>query len=149
MWHVSSRSGVATLRTATHLLLTYLLTFTTIAGIPSFPIVRFREAHTPPAPLHPLRLRTSATRWDIYCNRRHIFVPYTHALAPRLQPTRPRYDTVSIYKRLIHDHAHRRSFRGRGGLSPKPDLVPIWSPATKHTWAIENASSDYIFGSSM
>ena len=26
MWHVSSRSGVATLRTATHLLLTYLLT---------------------------------------------------------------------------------------------------------------------------
>ena len=25
MWHVSSRSGVATLRTATHLLLTYLL----------------------------------------------------------------------------------------------------------------------------
>ena len=27
MWHVSSRSGVATLRTAIHLLLTYLLTF--------------------------------------------------------------------------------------------------------------------------
>ena len=27
MWHVSSRSGVATLRTATHLLLTYLLTY--------------------------------------------------------------------------------------------------------------------------
>ena len=26
MWHVSSRSGVATLRTAMHLLLTYLLT---------------------------------------------------------------------------------------------------------------------------
>ena len=26
MWHVSSRSGVATLRTAVHLLLTYLLT---------------------------------------------------------------------------------------------------------------------------
>ena len=26
MWHVSSRSGVATLRTAIHLLLTYLLT---------------------------------------------------------------------------------------------------------------------------
>ena len=25
MWHVSSRSGVATLRTAIHLLLTYLL----------------------------------------------------------------------------------------------------------------------------
>ena len=25
MWHVSSRSGVATLRTAVHLLLTYLL----------------------------------------------------------------------------------------------------------------------------
>ena len=28
MWHVSSRSGVATLRTAIHLLLTYLLTYT-------------------------------------------------------------------------------------------------------------------------
>ena len=28
MWHVSSRSGVATLRTAIHLLLTYLLTVT-------------------------------------------------------------------------------------------------------------------------
>ena len=27
MWHVSSRSGVTTLRTATHLLLTYLLTY--------------------------------------------------------------------------------------------------------------------------
>ena len=27
MWHVSSRSGMATLRTATHLLLTYLLTY--------------------------------------------------------------------------------------------------------------------------
>jgi len=27
MWHVSSRSGVATLRTAVHLLLTYLLTY--------------------------------------------------------------------------------------------------------------------------
>ena len=27
MWHVSSRSGVATLRTAIHLLVTYLLTY--------------------------------------------------------------------------------------------------------------------------
>ena len=27
MWHVSSRSGVATLRTVIHLLLTYLLTY--------------------------------------------------------------------------------------------------------------------------
>jgi len=27
MWHVSSRSGLATLRTAIHLLLTYLLTY--------------------------------------------------------------------------------------------------------------------------
>jgi len=27
MWHVSSRSGVVTLRTAIHLLLTYLLTY--------------------------------------------------------------------------------------------------------------------------
>jgi len=27
MWHVSSRSGVATLRTAIHLLLTYLITY--------------------------------------------------------------------------------------------------------------------------
>ena len=30
MWHVSSRSGVATLRTAIHLLLTYLLTYVTL-----------------------------------------------------------------------------------------------------------------------
>jgi len=29
IWHVSSRSGVATLRTAIHLLLTYLLTYYT------------------------------------------------------------------------------------------------------------------------
>ena len=38
MWHVSSRSGVATLRTAIHLLLTYLLTGLTYrlrVGIPS------------------------------------------------------------------------------------------------------------------
>jgi len=34
MWHVSSRSGVATLRTAIHLLLTYLLTSRT--SLPSF-----------------------------------------------------------------------------------------------------------------
>ena len=32
MCHVSSRSGVATLRTAIHLLLTYLLTFSNSAG---------------------------------------------------------------------------------------------------------------------
>ena len=34
-WHVSSRSGVATLRNAIHLLLTYLLTVTTLpaAGV--------------------------------------------------------------------------------------------------------------------
>jgi len=30
-WHVSSRSGVATLRTAIHLLLTYLLTYRSLA----------------------------------------------------------------------------------------------------------------------
>jgi len=41
MWHVSSRSGVATLRTAIHLLLTYLLTYlftytaVSIGGFPS------------------------------------------------------------------------------------------------------------------
>ena len=33
MWHVSSRSGVATLRTAIHLLLTYLLTYPCIWAI--------------------------------------------------------------------------------------------------------------------
>ena len=32
MWHVSSRSGVATLRTAIHFLLTYLLTYCWIGG---------------------------------------------------------------------------------------------------------------------
>jgi len=30
MWHVSSRSGVATVRTAIHLLLTYLLTYSSL-----------------------------------------------------------------------------------------------------------------------
>jgi len=30
MWHVTSRSGVATLRTAIHLLLTYLLTYLSV-----------------------------------------------------------------------------------------------------------------------
>jgi len=34
MWRVSSRSGVATLRTAVHLLLTYLLTLVTLAPQP-------------------------------------------------------------------------------------------------------------------
>ena len=33
MWHVSSRSGVATLRTAIHLLLTYLLTIVSARGL--------------------------------------------------------------------------------------------------------------------
>jgi len=33
MWHVSSRSGVATLRTAIHLLLTYLLTYLLCARV--------------------------------------------------------------------------------------------------------------------
>ena len=33
MWHVSYRSGVATLRTAIHLLLTYLLTSTTTTTV--------------------------------------------------------------------------------------------------------------------
>jgi len=33
MWHVSSRSGVATLRTAIHLLLTYLLTLTSLHSL--------------------------------------------------------------------------------------------------------------------
>ena len=32
MWHVSYRSGVATLRTAIHLLLTYLLTYLRYMG---------------------------------------------------------------------------------------------------------------------
>ena len=35
MWHVSSRSGVATLRTAIHLLLTHLLTYHEVSGTPS------------------------------------------------------------------------------------------------------------------
>jgi len=35
MWHVSSRGGVATLRTAIHLLLTYLLTVSLVARRPS------------------------------------------------------------------------------------------------------------------
>jgi len=34
MWHVSSRSGVATLRTAIHLLLTYLLLITYLLTLP-------------------------------------------------------------------------------------------------------------------
>jgi len=33
MWHVSSRSGVATLRTAIHLLLTYLLTYLLLSAV--------------------------------------------------------------------------------------------------------------------
>ena len=33
MWYVSSRSGVATLRTAIHLLPTYLLTYYTLDGL--------------------------------------------------------------------------------------------------------------------
>ena len=35
MWHVSSRSGVATLRTAIHLLLTYLLTKASVSAMDS------------------------------------------------------------------------------------------------------------------
>ena len=50
MWHVSSRSGVATLRTAIHLLLTYLLTYyplVIVSGTPAvnanFPTSRMEE----------------------------------------------------------------------------------------------------------
>jgi len=42
MWHVSSRSGVATLRTAIHLLLTYLLITKRTDNIPSPPTKRCR-----------------------------------------------------------------------------------------------------------
>jgi len=44
MWHVSSRSGVATLRTAILRLRTYLLTFTTPLPIPYWPIGRYRRS---------------------------------------------------------------------------------------------------------
>ena len=45
MWHVSSRSGVATLRTAIHLLLTYLLTyyFSVFWGFRASDYAGFRE----------------------------------------------------------------------------------------------------------
>jgi len=38
MWHVSSRSGVATLRTAIQLLLTYLLTYSQIMKFTRVPV---------------------------------------------------------------------------------------------------------------
>ena len=40
IWHVSSRSGVATLRTAIHLLLTYLLTYPEINHDGHLPLVK-------------------------------------------------------------------------------------------------------------
>ena len=43
MWHVSSRSGVATLRTAIHLLLTYLLTLATKDSSNLFKSIRLTE----------------------------------------------------------------------------------------------------------
>jgi len=44
MWHVLSRSGVATLRTAIHLLLTYLLTETVSTSADSCVAAAAREA---------------------------------------------------------------------------------------------------------
>jgi len=55
IWHVSSRSGVATLRTAIHLLLTYLLTYLSLPapGTHRLPD-RSKAAHEPSAPgTHP------------------------------------------------------------------------------------------------
>jgi len=44
MWHVSSRSGVATLRTAIHLLLTYLLTYSVmLEGVTLAPAEEYAE----------------------------------------------------------------------------------------------------------
>ena len=46
VWHVSSRSGVATLRTAIHLLLVTYLLF----PLRPFPVPRYCSTHVPPIP---------------------------------------------------------------------------------------------------
>jgi len=47
MWHVSTRSGVATSRTAIHLLLTYLLTYSIRELHPRTAVFNGPFAHTP------------------------------------------------------------------------------------------------------
>jgi len=46
MWHVSSRSGVVTLRTAIHLLLTYLLTYQERGAVTAILPVRLSVCHS-------------------------------------------------------------------------------------------------------
>jgi len=74
MWHVSSRGGVATLRTAIHLLLTYLL-----LGLESSPVEAAygRQADRQTVPMHCPSRRT---------RRRQITEIEAYYLPPELCP---------------------------------------------------------------
>jgi len=62
MWHVSSRSGVATLRIATHLLLAYLLTLNILA---SGPLTNRGSSAGAKCPVHAYVETTSWRAWLI------------------------------------------------------------------------------------
>jgi len=61
MWHVSSHSGVATLRTAIHLLLTYLLTLTVTK------LTTLTNSHFLAHPVYILQLQQSGLMHQCWC----------------------------------------------------------------------------------
>ena len=76
MWHVSFRSGVATLRTAIHLLLTVLLTYF------GLPLLRYAQFMTAAAKVNVCQVNTATKRRAVYRRRlsleveRHWTVTY-------------------------------------------------------------------------
>jgi len=71
MWHVSSRSGVATLRTAIHLLLSYLLTYFAVTDLAGWYTLPQTVAHPS---TNRARRRVTSLR---YAQRR--YAPLRHA----------------------------------------------------------------------
>ena len=85
MWHVSSRSGVATLRTAMHLLLTYLLTYCGLQATPVQPLTGFFTLATIAEHL------TVESYTIIICQQSYLLlfgIPSpTHSFIPGLKPS--------------------------------------------------------------
>ena len=97
MWHVSSRSGVTTLRTATHLLLTYLLLFPTT------------QHHTPATgsqqsdhrPLPAVESTAAVVVATVPSSDRHQWPPSS------LQHPEPRQQTLAVGSGRRPDALHR------------------------------------------
>ena len=86
MWHVSSRSGVATLRTTVHLLLTYLRTYSMPAGFcRHFVGITLRNVCYCDITLHTYKILSNlsvntADQMDIFLNHTHTQT-HTHLMA--------------------------------------------------------------------